>query len=109
MDDLGTEDMDAGNDCQTTGTCTPEDGLGVSKLNLPSPSLFEQSMLAAQQFGVIVGVALLVGSLFMLMIAVEIGLEWLDNKCAKACGRKNIKDVEAPDPAALVGSFKRYK
>jgi len=108
MDEMGGEqDMDAG-DCQVTGTCGPGEG-GVLKLDLPKMTVLQQSILAAQQFGVIVGVALLVGSLFMLMVGVELGLEWLEERCKKVCGRKNIKEVEAPTAAALVGSFKRYK
>ena len=50
----------------------------------------------------------MVGILFLLMIAVEITLEWLGNQISKIFpGRKKAKDPE--DPAALVGSFKRYK
>ena len=56
----------------------------------------------------VIGVALMVGILFLLMIAVEITLEWLGNQISKIFpGRKKAKDPE--DPAALVGSFKRYK
>ena len=55
----------------------------------------------------VIGVALLVGVLFFLMIAVEQAFEWLGNQCSKTFGSKSSKDPE--DPAALVGSFKRYK
>ena len=54
-----------------------------------------------------IGVALMVGILFFLMIAVERTFEWLGNQISKIFGRKKNKDPE--DPAALVGSFKRYK
>lgn len=55
-----------------------------------------------------IGVALMVGILFFLMIAVENTFEWLGNQISKIFGvRKKSKDPE--DPAALVGSFKRYK
>ena len=56
----------------------------------------------------VIGVALMVGILFFLMIAVENTFEWLGNQISKIFpGRKKAKDPE--DPAALVGSFKRYK
>ena len=55
----------------------------------------------------VIGVALMVGILFFLMIAVERTFEWLGNQISKIFGRKKNKDPE--DPAALVGSFKRYK
>ena len=56
----------------------------------------------------VIGVALMVGILFFLMIAVERTFEWLGNQISKIFGfRKKSKDPE--DPAALVGSFKRYK
>jgi len=106
MDEMGAEDLEGAADCQDTGTC---DGgnLGILKIDIPPPTVLQQSLLAAQQFGVIVGVALLVGSLFMLMIGIELGLEWLEDKCIQLCGRKKV--VESPPPASLVGSFKRYK
>jgi len=55
----------------------------------------------------VIGVALMVGILFFLMIAVEQTFEWLGNQMSKIFGSKKSEDAE--DPAALVGSFKRYK
>ena len=55
-----------------------------------------------------VGVALLVGLLFFLMIAVELCTDWVLNKVSEKCG-KNRSSEDVEDPAALVGSFKRYK
>ena len=44
----------------------------------------------------------------ILCIAVlQLGLEWLEERCSRLCGKKPTV-VEA-NPAALVGSFKRYK
>ena len=60
-----------------------------------------------QQLSVIVGVALMVGAMFMLMIWLEILMERLEEKCRKILGQQN--EDEEVDPAALVGSFKRYK
>ena len=54
-----------------------------------------------------IGVALMVGILFFLMIAVEQTMDWMGNQMSKMFGSKKSKDPE--DPAALVGSFKRYK
>ena len=55
----------------------------------------------------IVGVALLVGSMFMLMIWLEMLMDRLEEKCKKVMGHQ--KEELDTDPAALVGSFKRYK
>ena len=68
---------------------------------------WEQTVLAAQQLGIIVGVALLVGGGFMLMVWIELSIIWVAEKCTKRFGKQIGKDPE--DPAALVGSFKRYK
>ena len=68
---------------------------------------WEQTVLAAQQLGIIVGVALLVGGGFMLMVQIELSIIWVVEKCSKLFGKQIVKDPE--DPAALVGSFKRYK
>ena len=68
---------------------------------------WEQTILAAQQLGMIVGVALLVGGGFMLMVGIELSIIWVVEKCSKLFGKQTVKDPE--DPAALVGSFKRYK
>ena len=53
------------------------------------------------------GVALLVGGMFMLMIWLEILMERLEVRCKKLMGRYH--EEPEVDPAALVGSFKRYK
>ena len=70
-------------------------------------SAWQQTLLAAQQLGIIVGVALLVGGGFMLMVAIELSAIWLKDKVSSLLGTETTKDPE--DPAALVGSFKRYK
>ena len=55
----------------------------------------------------VVGVCLMVGILFFLMIAVEQAYDWILGKMKKVVGTKKTEDPE--DPASLVGSFKRYK
>ena len=58
-------------------------------------------------FQIIVGVCLLVGGGFMLMVWVELTVIWVSDKVSTFLGRNQTKDPE--NPAALVGSFKRYK
>ena len=55
----------------------------------------------------VVGVCLMVGLLFFLMIAAENAYDWFVGKIKKMAGTKSGGDPE--DPASLVGSFKRYK
>jgi len=105
------DDMDAG-DCSTDGSCGGDDGMmaevPMEGVKLAKTTLQEETYLAFQQFSIVIGVALMVGILFFLMIAVENTFEWLGNQISKIFGvRKKSKDPE--DPAALVGSFKRYK
>ncbi len=54
----------------------------------------------------VIGVGFLVGILFLLMIYVEKAWASTTDRLHDLCGRKP-KDEE--DPAALVGTFKRYK
>ena len=60
----------------------------------------------------VVGVALMVGILFFLMLAVEQTFQWLSDQLSNCfgCHGKRADDPEDPaQAAALVGSFKRYK
>jgi hypothetical protein len=54
-----------------------------------------------------IGVALLCGVLFMLMVGFELVYDWIKDKLQTMVGRKKV--LEVADPAALVGTFKRYK
>ena len=49
----------------------------------------------------------MVGGGFMLMVGIELSIIWVVEKCSKLFGKQIVKDPE--DPAALVGSYKRYK
>ena len=49
----------------------------------------------------------MVGCLFFLMIAIDKILDFISEQWAKISGKEKAPDPE--DPAALVGSFKRYK
>merc|ERR1711997_531121 len=73
---------------------------------LPTP-IGEQSILAIQQFAVLVGVALMVGILFMLNIGLDLLMDWVSEKVTDLFCKKRVQDPE--NPAALVGTFKRYK
>jgi len=76
----------------------------------PPPTHGQQSVLAVIQFGIIVGVCLMVGAGFMSMVGLEI-------LCDKACDKyreftkkpKPLPDIERLHPAELVGTFSRYK
>ena len=52
-------------------------------------------------------VALLVGGGFMMMVGIELALSWAWDKVTEMLGTNKKEDPE--NPAALVGSFKRYK
>jgi len=99
-------------DCMADGTCEDTgslDVLGGPNTNLKSLPLPMQTKIALQQFSVVVGVALMVAALFFLMIAVDKTIEWLQTTWARVRGKEKADDPESVDPAALVGSFKRYK
>jgi len=72
-------------------------------------TIAEQSVQAALQFGVLVGVALMVGILFMVNIGVEMCFDAICERVSEAFGKQKIPDIEDQDPAGLVGTFKRYK
>ena len=56
-----------------------------------------------------VGVALLVGMLFMINVGVELMCISISEKLSEKFNRQKTPDIEDLDPASLVGSFKRYK
>ena len=115
--DLGTEDQGGGN----------EDVLDSSLIDLASDqgiydtgfggggsgknsieNLKMQTLLALQELGIVIGVAFMVASIFVLMVYTEKVVLSLRTKYRKHFGGQEEEDVEA-DPAALVGTFKRYK
>jgi hypothetical protein len=83
-------------------------GLGGLQLpgSLSRAKLASQSIVAFQELGMVIGVAFLVCALFMLMIYMEKLWTSTVDKLGDLCGKKK-EDEE--DPAALVGTFKRYK
>lgn len=72
-----------------------------------SANLQVQTLLALQELGIVVAVAFMVGGIFMLMVFAEKICDQLTTAYNKKCGTYKEPDVE--DPAALVGTFKRYK
>ena len=70
-------------------------------------SLKLQSLLALQELGIVIAVALMVGIIFMMMILLEKTMNSVSEFYNKRFGEGEEEDVE--DPAALVGTFKRYK
>ena len=80
---------------------------GKSANEPPAKSISEQTHAALLQFGVLVAVSLLVGVLFFVNIGIELLLDKIFEKLSKLFGSRH-KDEEI-DPAALVGTFKRYK
>lgn len=87
----------------------PTNSQPAPQTTLP-PTHSQQSVLAVIQFGIIVGVCLMVGAGFMSMVGLEI-------LCDKACEKyreftkkpKPLPDIERLHPAELVGTFSRYK
>jgi len=84
-------------------------GQTTSKPAVVEKNLGEQTVQAALQFGVLVAVALMVGILFMLNIWAELCFDAIVEKICDCVGTKAEPDIEEQDPAALVGTFKRYK
>ena len=78
------------------------DGAGGRKLTLQ-----RQTILALQELGLVIAVALMVGIIFMIMIYVEKTVNSISEYYHKRFGDQEEEDEE--DPAALVGTFKRYK
>ena len=111
MDDAGTEDF--GGDASSLGLdeeIVDDESLtagGVGGKDGQSASLQVQSLLALQELGIVVAVALMVGIIFMLMIVFEKTCNCVTEFYQKRVGTYEEEDAE--DPAALVGTFKRYK
>jgi len=84
-------------------------GQTTSKPAVVEKNLGEQTVQAALQFGVLVAVALMVGLLFMLNIWAELCFDAIVEKICDCVGSTAEPDIENQDPAALVGTFKRYK
>ena len=68
-----------------------------------------QTLLALQELGIVIAVAFMVGAIFMLMIFVEKIWDQVMTAYQKKFGGYKENEYDVEDPAALVGTFKRYK
>ena len=68
-----------------------------------------QTLLALQELGIVIAVAFMVGGIFMLMIFVEKIWDQVMTAYQKKFGGYKENEYDVEDPAALVGTFKRYK
>jgi len=74
------------------------------------PTFSQQSLRAVLELGIIVGVAFMVGGLFMAMVGMEILYEKMLDRYRELFKKpKQLPDVERLHPAELVGTFSRYK
>ena len=94
------DDMDSGENNMLTEAQT-------TKVYEQKPSLQFQTILAVQQLGLVISVILMVTTIFMVMIFLEKSWNMLVEYYNKRFGEEDVDDAE--DPAALVGTFKRYK
>lgn len=66
-----------------------------------------QTLLALQELGVVIGVAFMMGIIFLLMVFLEKMIVSVATRFHKRFGKPEMDPED--DPAALVGTFKRYK
>jgi hypothetical protein len=71
-------------------------------------SLELQTLYALQELGIVVGVTIMVAFIFLLMVYTEKLFNGAVSKYHKRFGEPPT-EMDAEDPAALVGTFKRYK
>lgn len=80
------------------------------KTTLSPKTIGEQTVRAALELGIIVGVALMVGLGFMAMVGMEILVDKIIDEYRRLLKKpKPLPDVERLHPAELVGKFSRYK
>lgn len=109
QDDFGGDDAGADMDLESMmgGDGGGGDGGDPSLVKKMKPKSFlEETTLALQQLGLIIGVAFMVAFLFMVMIGVEKMWEKVGEKYQEITGKNQ---PEEKDPASLVGTFSRYK
>lgn len=92
-----------------TGGSQPSGGRPTTTKAPPIP-LSQQTLTALLQFGIIVGVAIMVGSMFMAMVGAEMLCDHICDKIREIFKQqKPAPDIERLHPAELVGTFSRYK
>ena len=92
------------------GDFDPDDMAGGEKtgISVESQTLQQQTVLAFQELGIVIAVALMVGILFFLMLLVDKLWNSISEIYQKRFGEYKVPEDEE-DPASLVGTFKRYK
>ncbi len=71
-------------------------------------SMQKQTLLALQELGMVIGVAIMMAFMFILIVYAEKAIDSVAAGYRRHFGTDPEEDAEA-DPAALVGTFKRYK
>jgi len=85
-------------------------GGGKNKKDSEQQTMVQMTIKAILQLGMIVGVAILCGSLFMGLVWMEMLMDHLAEKYRKFFDKPEpIPDIERLHPAELVGTFARYK
>ena len=111
MSDIGVEDTFVNDhsfwDDLDSGENYVENSVQRTTSYEQKPSLQFQTILALQQLGLVISVVLMVATIFMVMIFLEKSWNMLIEYYNKRFGEEDVDDAE--DPAALVGTFKRYK
>ena len=112
---MGSDDAAGGGDMVDPSLMEGDDmgaAMGMGSMgpgSIPNVlNLKTQTMLAFQELGILIGVAFMVAFLFMMMIMLEKVCDSVNNIYHKKFHPEE-EDPEAADPAALVGTFKRYK
>jgi len=76
----------------------------------PPKTLGQQTVRAALELGIVVGVCLMVGLGFMTMVGLELFIDKLIDEYRRILKKPApLPDVERLHPAELVGKFSRYK
>jgi len=85
-------------------------GKPTPKPTEPKQTMIQMTVKAILQLGMIVGVAILCGSLFMGLVWMEMLMDNLAERYRKFFDKPEpIPDIERLHPADLVGTFARYK
>eukprot|EP00096_Caligus_rogercresseyi_P006237 TRINITY_DN22539_c0_g1_i1.p1 TRINITY_DN22539_c0_g1~~TRINITY_DN22539_c0_g1_i1.p1 ORF type:complete len:121 (-),score=44.75 TRINITY_DN22539_c0_g1_i1:460-822(-) len=119
MDDMGGDDAGAGDDMGMDmdslglGSDGDDSNLlinGVDEFGNANSSenLQLQTLFALQELGIVIGVAFMVGLIFLVMISLEKVCDEVSIQYRRRWGAGE-KNADVEDPAALVGTFKRYK
>jgi len=115
MDDMGSDDTGGGGDMVDPSLMEGDDMGAMGAMGGQGGSagaiainLKHQTLMALQELGIVVGVCFMVAFIFFAMIFVEKICDSVNEVYHKKF-HPDEDDPESADPAALVGTFKRYK